>query len=313
MAHSIHSTAPNHLIDSELGLYVVAAGDVFAASNLLWAYEELLTPISTQARSSASAPTAKSQDLVLGLMMAPMTKVQGVAVAIAGEVAFVARSGGYVALVRNGEVQVLEAASMVVELLPGDWLVVASFAVDLTNRDFSAPSEEFGEALLAGGRKSDSVLLLKPSTSHRARLAQARAQALGNLFLFQDLSFEQRLLVQRISGQRSVGAGERVISAGERGDTMYLVVQGELEVSLRGKRLTTLGPGQHFGELALADDAPRSADVNALERSELMTFQRGELERFCEEYPMLGLELTRRIVRCVAARVRVLSEQVSQS
>jgi len=56
---------------------------------------------------------------------------------------------------------------------------------------------------------------------------------------------------------------EHIVDEGQPGGTFYVIVQGEATVSRRGRTLTTLGPGDFFGEISLLDGGPRSADVIA--------------------------------------------------
>jgi CRP-like cAMP-binding protein len=60
---------------------------------------------------------------------------------------------------------------------------------------------------------------------------------------------------------RNVPAGTQVLRAGEPGDEFFVMLDGKVEVQRDGAVLSQLGPGDHFGELAVLDPAPRNADV----------------------------------------------------
>src|SRR4051812_41090421 len=84
--------------------------------------------------------------------------------------------------------------------------------------------------------------------------------------LFAKLSPEHRRQVEGLLRPLHVRAGETVFHKGERGNALYLVTQGDLEVLSEdgGFRLTTLHAGQDFGSVSLLSGAPRSASVRAL-------------------------------------------------
>ena len=69
--------------------------------------------------------------------------------------------------------------------------------------------------------------------------------------------------IARLLKERRFTKGETVIMEGSGGAAFFIIASGEARVSSKGVDLATLGPGQHFGEVALIDGGPRSATVTA--------------------------------------------------
>jgi signal transduction histidine kinase len=98
--------------------------------------------------------------------------------------------------------------------------------------------------------------------------------AMRRLALFADLGASDLDQLVEMARTRTVAAGETLIREGEAGDTMFVIVEGELEVSKgQGSQATVLavrGPGDVVGEMALLEHAPRSATLRALSPTRLL-------------------------------------------
>jgi CRP-like cAMP-binding protein len=107
-----------------------------------------------------------------------------------------------------------------------------------------------------------------------------------------------------------VRRGQIVISAGDDGTDVYLVRQGKVQVSLvspHGREiiLRELGPDQLFGETAVIDRLPRSADIVALEDSLLAHMRGPEFLAYLQSAPGAALWMA----RMLSARIRDLTER----
>jgi CRP/FNR family cyclic AMP-dependent transcriptional regulator len=129
--------------------------------------------------------------------------------------------------------------------------------------------------------------------------------------LFQGLSEAQ---LARLSGRavtRAYPKGAIVINEGDEAGTLYVIVSGTVKAYLsdeHGKEvvLSTMGPGEYFGELAMFDDTRRSASVATLEPCRLMSLQKSLVQEVVHADPEIALHLQEGLAR----RVRKLTESV---
>jgi hypothetical protein len=87
--------------------------------------------------------------------------------------------------------------------------------------------------------------------------------ALQRVQLFADMDRRQAEQIARLLKERPFRKGETVILEGSGGAAFFLIESGEATVSRKGVVLGTMGPGDHFGEIALIDGGPRTATVTA--------------------------------------------------
>jgi CRP/FNR family transcriptional regulator, cyclic AMP receptor protein len=101
-----------------------------------------------------------------------------------------------------------------------------------------------------------------------------------------------------------VPAGERVFSRGDRGDAMYAVLEGAVDIVLGDAVVETVGPGGIIGELALVDESPRSASAVARVDSHLARVDKREFTFLVQEHPTFALQ----VMQVLAERIRNANE-----
>jgi CRP-like cAMP-binding protein/anti-anti-sigma regulatory factor len=120
--------------------------------------------------------------------------------------------------------------------------------------------------------------------------------ALAETDLCQHMSADQVAALGKVVESTAAAAGHRLFKAGERGDRMYIIMRGEVEVRLQTtlhhyKRLAKYGPGTFFGEIAFLDPGPRTTDAYVSQPAELLMLDRGGLERLEREHPDVAVRL----------------------
>ena len=130
--------------------------------------------------------------------------------------------------------------------------------------------------------------------------------------LFSSLDEKARRDIAAYAMPRSFTAGELICRLGDHGDSMMAVVVGTVRISRptsRGKEiiLADLRSGELFGEIALLDGKPRSANVTALTNCELMILERRNLIPFLERNPAACMKL----MEILCARIRRSDERMS--
>ena len=127
--------------------------------------------------------------------------------------------------------------------------------------------------------------------------------------LFEMLSSTELAHLSELAEQRSYAVGEPVFEEGELGDSLFVIVSGEVEVfrrepSGRTRVLATLSPPEFFGEMSLIDKEYRSASVRARTDAQLLQLSAEQLTQFRQTYRDGFTFIVINIARVLSARLR---------
>lgn len=137
-----------------------------------------------------------------------------------------------------------------------------------------------------------------------------RLRELQKMSLFADLTRRELKVVDGFMHQRNYLRDEVVFDEGEQGEAFYIVLEGKVVVCRQGQSeapIATLPAGSFFGELALLDDAPRSAQVRALEDCTLLVLFRGEFLGLMRSHGLIASKIAMQLARHLGARFRSLA------
>lgn len=128
----------------------------------------------------------------------------------------------------------------------------------------------------------------------------AHLDRLAQVPMFRSLNPKQLQRLGSAGDTVSVPAGQVLVREGERGHEFYVVLSGEVAVTVGDQEVARLGDGDFFGELALLDPAPRDATVTATSPSEVLVISDTRFAPLLEEVP----QLAQRILAGLARRLR---------
>lgn len=142
---------------------------------------------------------------------------------------------------------------------------------------------------------------------------------LRKCILFQELTDQELGIITQLmsTDAESYLPGEAICQMDAPGDSMYLVKSGKVQIYLPGDPeniiLAELGGGKFFGEMSLLDKSPRSANVVALEQTEIFVLTRKHVAYLLEKEPKIAAKVMIALARVLSARIRVLNERIQSA
>jgi CRP-like cAMP-binding protein len=131
--------------------------------------------------------------------------------------------------------------------------------------------------------------------------ADTRIELLRGLPLFELCSKRDLRRIAAIAVERDLEAGAELIREGEPAGEFYVVVEGEVDVRRRGRRVAHLGPGSFVGEIALLSRSPRTATVVAATPLRVLAISGRDFVALLDTLPELWLKVARTLADRVDA------------
>jgi hypothetical protein len=137
-------------------------------------------------------------------------------------------------------------------------------------------------------------------------------EALQRAPLFHGMYVWQIKKILLASEVRRFAPGDRIITEGDSGTEMYVVLEGAVEAQLRRddevRALRQMGVGQLFGEVGPLSGTKRTADVVATSPTQLLVLSWGRIERLTRRFPLLAFRLFRNLTAIIGQRLRQTAE-----
>lgn len=140
--------------------------------------------------------------------------------------------------------------------------------------------------------------------------ANGRQSRLQTASLMAGLNARELRILERLLQVRRFIAGEIVFDAGDEGQAIYFVLAGEVAICRPGQGeapIAVLGPGSHFGEMALLEDRPRSAQARVLADAELGVLYRGDFLGLLDTHAVIASKIALQLARQYSVRLREMS------
>jgi PPM family protein phosphatase len=225
----------------------------------------------------------------------------------------------------------VEVDTLVIETIPGDSFLLCSDGLHgyFATADEMVPFLTAEEADKAdrgalglinlandrGGKDNITAVVIRVGAGTSADEARARRLALKRellmrMPLFGRLHERELLRVMQIADVRTAAPGETVIREGDRGEELYIVLEGRLRVTRGGVLLNAFGPGDHVGEMALIRNSTRSATVTSEGESELIVIRRRDFFEILRKEHELAVKLLWQFLGVLADRLDQTSQDL---
>lgn len=139
---------------------------------------------------------------------------------------------------------------------------------------------------------------------------------LKKIHLFANLTEQELEKILRLCVKQTFARGTTIFKDGDPGDRCYIVLSGAVRISkfipnIGEEALAVLKPGDYFGEMALIDNSPRSANAIANDDADVFAINQVDLEKLLIEDRELGYKLFWTFTKTLSKRLRETNEKIA--
>jgi serine/threonine protein phosphatase PrpC/CRP-like cAMP-binding protein len=230
-----------------------------------------------------------------------------------------------------GVYESVEVDTIDFEVLPGDQFLLASDGLTTYLQNDEIPSlfehhkdvktitNTFIELANSRGGKDNItnivIRMVDPEgkAEELTREVNLKMETIRGMPLFKFLTYKELVKVMNIVQVADMEQDKPIIAEGEEGEELFIILSGQAKVHKGDTVIVTLGAGDHFGEMALIDKAPRSASVTAVESTKLLKISRGDFFKIIRNEPPLATKLLWSFLQVLSDRLRTTSAELSDS
>jgi serine/threonine protein phosphatase PrpC len=193
-------------------------------------------------------------------------------------------------------------------------------AAELGKLFAETPEDQLSQKLVdlaneRGGKDNITSIVVKvpdaeSGVDRLAREVNLKMEVLHKMPLFRHLTYQELVRVMNLTQVRQYNTDEEVVAEGADGDELFIVLTGKVRVQSAQAKIAELGPGEHFGEMALVDKAPRSADIVAAEPSSLLSIKRRDFFDIIRKDHPIAVKLLWSFLGVLTERLRNTSREL---
>jgi PPM family protein phosphatase len=228
-----------------------------------------------------------------------------------------------------GVYESVEVDTLDFDILPGDQFLICSDGLHaylndlnisqiLRKQDIKEVTKQFVDLANRGGGHDNITNVVvrvggteEEQDDQRSRELSLRIEVLKGMPIFRYLSYKELVRVMNITDVRTFKDGETIIQEGTEGDELFILLEGNVRLHKEEAFITSLSRGDHFGEMALVDRAPRSASASSEGDVRILTLRRPDFYAIIRNESKLSVKLLWSFVQVLTQRLRKTTADLS--